>query len=127
MNQFQSTRLYHISERSGRGVPKITKIYGEKAFEFRDNSIVVNIPFNRLSGTLVNKLEDKTIDKETKLNNTQKKILDAIRDNPNLTLEELSSIIGFACSTIEKNIRILKSKNVIDRMGSKKKGYWKIQ
>ncbi|MGN0893444.1 MAG: ATP-binding protein, partial [Succinivibrio sp.] len=116
----------HISERSGRGVPKITKIYGENAFEFRDNSIVVNIPFKRLSSSLVNELEEKTIDKEIKLNKSQKKILDAIRDNPNLTLEDLSVIIGVANSTIEKNIRQLKANGVIARMGSKKNGYWTI-
>lgn len=38
----------HISEKSGRGVPKIIEVYGRKAFEFRQNSIVVTIPFNRL-------------------------------------------------------------------------------
>ena len=116
----------HISERSGRGVPKITKIYGEKAFEFRDNSIVVNIPFNKLSDSLVNQLENNSIDQKTKLNETQKKILDAIRDNPNLTQEALASIIGVANSTIEKNIRILKTSKVIDRSGSKRNGYWTI-
>jgi len=35
----------HISERSGRGVPKITEVYGKEAIEFRTNSIVVSIPF----------------------------------------------------------------------------------
>lgn len=39
----------HISEKSGRGVPKITETYGKDAFEFRKNSIVVTIPFNRLN------------------------------------------------------------------------------
>lgn len=38
----------HISEKSGRGVPKIIEVYGREAFEFRQNSIVVTIPFNRL-------------------------------------------------------------------------------
>jgi predicted HTH transcriptional regulator len=33
----------HISEQSGRGVPKITEVYGENAFEFRENSIVVTL------------------------------------------------------------------------------------
>lgn len=39
----------HISERTGRGVPKITGIYGKETYEFRDNSIVVAIPFNKLA------------------------------------------------------------------------------
>ena len=38
----------HISEKSGRGVPRIVKEHGQEAFEFRDNAIVVTIPFNRL-------------------------------------------------------------------------------
>ena len=38
----------HISEKSGRGVPRIVGEYGQNAFDFRDNSIVVTIPFNRL-------------------------------------------------------------------------------
>ncbi len=39
----------HISERTGRGVPKITDVYGKETFEFRENSIVVSIPFARVS------------------------------------------------------------------------------
>ena len=35
----------HISERTGRGVPKITEVYGKGTYEFRENSIVVSIPF----------------------------------------------------------------------------------
>lgn len=38
----------HISEKTGRGVPRIVEAYGKGAFEFRDNAIVVTIPFNRL-------------------------------------------------------------------------------
>ena len=39
----------HISERIGRGVPKITEVYGKGTYEFRENSIVVSIPFTRVS------------------------------------------------------------------------------
>ena len=39
----------HISERSGRGVPVITQVYGKEAFEFRENSIVVTIPFKKVT------------------------------------------------------------------------------
>lgn len=39
----------HISEKSGRGVPRIIEAYGKDAFEFADNAIVVTIPFNRIN------------------------------------------------------------------------------
>lgn len=38
----------HISERTGRGVPKITEVYGKETYEFREKSIVVSIPFTRV-------------------------------------------------------------------------------
>ena len=39
----------HISEKSGRGVPRIVDEYGKEAFSFGDNAITVAIPFNRLN------------------------------------------------------------------------------
>lgn len=41
----------HISERSGKGIPTITKVYGKDAFDFRQDSIVVTIPFTILKTT----------------------------------------------------------------------------
>ena len=38
----------HISERSGRGVPKIVEIYGEKAFKITSGTVGVAIPYDRL-------------------------------------------------------------------------------
>ena len=38
----------HISEKSGRSVPKIIETYGREAFTFRENSIVVTIPLHRI-------------------------------------------------------------------------------
>lgn len=38
----------HISEKSGRGVPRIVNVYGQEAFAFTDNAITVTIPFNKL-------------------------------------------------------------------------------
>ena len=38
----------HISEKSGRGVPKIIETYGREAYTFRENSIVVTIPLHRI-------------------------------------------------------------------------------
>lgn len=49
----------HISEKTGRGVPKITRRYGKEAYEFRENSIVVKIPFN-----WINVMGDKAGNKE---------------------------------------------------------------
>lgn len=69
----------HISEKTGRGVPKITQRYGKEAYEFRENSIVVTIPFNWIN-VMGDKVGDKGSDKvgdkstESLLNHTQARI-----------------------------------------------------
>ena len=111
----------HISERSGRGVPKIIDIYGREAFDFRKNSIAVNIPFNK-----INKI--KYSDESHKfLNPRRRQILEEIRSNPNVTQTQLSIIVGVGLTAVEKNIRFLKENGYIVRIGANKTGYWKVK
>ena len=114
----------HISEKSGRGVPKITETYGRGAFEFRENSIVVTIPFKR-----VNKVGDKVGDKvgeNVPLNRRRQQIISEMRDNPNVTIPELQKILGISETAVEKNIAFLRENGYIERIGSKRTGYWKV-
>lgn len=111
----------HISEKSGRGVPKITEMYGKDAFTFRDNSIVVTIPFNRIK-----KVGNK-VGYKKELNARRKIIIIAeMRDNPNITATELHSILGISETAVENNISFLRKNKYIERIGSRKAGYWKV-
>jgi ATP-dependent DNA helicase RecG len=56
----------------------------------------------------------------------QQKIVDTIRNNPFVTREELVEIVGISLSKIKENIAKLKTKGLIERVGSDKGGYWKI-
>lgn len=114
----------HISEKSGRGVPKITEVYGKDAFSFRENAIVVTIPFERIS-RIENKVENKVGNKKS-LNLRRQKIISEIRDNPNITIAELHQILGISETAISNNIMFLKKYGYIERVGSRKAGYWKI-
>lgn len=116
----------HISERSGRGVPQITKVYGRDAFEFRENSIVVTIPFDKLDTKVGDKAGDKVGDKTKKLNPTRQRIMEEIRNNPNITQPQLISLIGIGRTAIQNNITFLRENGYIERVGSNKKGYWKV-
>ena len=115
----------HISERSGRGVPQITKVYGREAFEFRENSIVVTIPFDKLNTNVGDKVADKVGDKTKKLNLTRQRIMEEIRNNPNITQPQLMVIIGIGKTAIQNNIAFLKKNGYIERVGSNKNGYWR--
>ena len=119
----------HISEKSGRGVPKIVEIYGREAFSFEENAIVVTIPFN-----WINKADDRVGDKvgnrvgdnEKSLNETRRTILAEMRNNPNVTKAELSRTIGISTTAIDNNIAFLKKNGYIERVGSNKTGYWEV-
>ncbi|MBO4235069.1 MAG: putative DNA binding domain-containing protein [Firmicutes bacterium] len=114
----------HISERTGRGVPVITGTYGREAFEFRQNSIVVTIPFNRINAIVGDKVVDKVGDKM--LNTTRQRIMEEIRNNPNITHPQLMMKIGIGKTAIQNNISYLRKNGYIERVGSNKTGYWKI-
>ena len=122
----------HISERIGRGVPKITKVYGREAYDFRENSIVVTIPFSRTEANVgdkvVNNVGDKVVNNvgDKKLNASQQKIVDAMRDDPNVTHEKLMAIVGIGKTAIQNNISYLRKNGIIERVGSNKNGYWKV-
>ena len=79
-----------ISERSGRGVPKIIGKYGKESIKIEKNRIIVTIPFNKIN---VNSFEivDKKVDKKVyqKLNKSQVIIITAIRNNLNITVNQL--------------------------------------
>ncbi|MBP1565879.1 MAG: HTH domain-containing protein [Oscillospiraceae bacterium] len=46
--------------------------------------------------------------------------------NPKITADELSKIISVTSRTIERNLRQLKEKNLLERAGSDKNGEWII-
>ena len=115
----------HISEKSGRGVPKIVETYGRDAFTFEENAIVVTIPFSWIN-KVGDKVGNKVGDNNTLLNETRQTIIAEMRNNPNVTKAELSRSIGISTTAIDNNIAYLKKNGYIERVGSNKSGYWRV-
>jgi ATP-dependent DNA helicase RecG len=57
---------------------------------------------------------------------TDDKIMTLIKQNPEITYEQLAMILNTSTSTIKRNIQKLKTREMILRKGSMRKGYWKI-
>ena len=70
-----------------------------------------------------NKVGKKVGDKRP-LNSRRQKIISEMRDNPNITTAELHNILGV--SETAENISFLRDNGYIERVGSKKAGYWKV-
>ncbi len=54
------------------------------------------------------------------------KIIELINNNSTITREELAEKLNLTLKGIDKQIKILKEKKVIERVGADKGGYWKI-
>ena len=115
----------HISEKSGRGVPKILDIYGKDAFTFTDTSIVVTIPFERVH-TYENRSRKTAEAQDEPLSNRQQRIVSEIRNNANITIQQLKNLLNCSAPTVVKDLAFLQENGYIKRIGSRKNGYWQV-
>lgn len=117
-----------ISERSGRGVPRIVDTYGRDAFRIEEDFIQVFIPFafERSFGVL--KENDSTPKRKSseRMAELENIILQQMRHNANVTTEQLMVLTGLKKTAVQNYLRRLASEKKIERVGSKKTGYWKV-
>ena len=72
--------------------------------------------------------EKKVTEKvSVKVTANQKKIIDAIKNNPFVTQEELANIVGIARKNIVTNMKKLQDNGLIKRVGADKNGHWQIE
>lgn len=93
-----------ISERSGIGVPIIVGRYGKDSIQIEKNRIIVIISFEKIEVNkflVANKVSNK-------VNGTQEKIISAIRNNSNVTINQLMVITGLSEPGVKKNLKQLK-------------------
>lgn len=88
---------------------------------------VATISFNWIN-VVGNKVGDKIGNKtDVKLTPNRTRMISEIRNNPNITSSQLASILGISTTAVEKNIRYLKDNGCIERIGSRKNGYWDVK
>ena len=109
-------------ERAGSGLQMISSVWKEKNWilpEMKDE-------LNPNRTILILYMKKENVVKDTQLTVNEEKVLNEIIKNPNITQIDLSNIIGITRRTIVNVLHSLKDKNLIERIGSNKKGYWKI-
>lgn len=55
------------------------------------------------------------------------KILELIKQTPQITLEEIANVLGISKRAVEKQVKKLREANIIERIGSDRSGWWKIK
>ena len=90
-------------------------IYMDLLEEMRGKNVQINVHKN----VQINDYE--------KLTKIEKEILEFIIENPEITQVNIASRLGTASKTVQRGIATLKTKGIIERVGSNKKGYWEIK
>lgn len=62
-----------------------------------------------------------------KLGENEAKVLKAISINSHTTIVAMAEEIGLSTTAVENNIKRLKAKNLIERIGSPRGGKWKLK
>ena len=65
-----------------------------------------------------------TNNKDVTKENRENRILEIIKNEPNISMKEMSNILNVNLRTINRDIEKLKQKKLIERSGGRKKGFW---
>ncbi|AKL98286.1 RNA-binding domain-containing protein [Endomicrobium proavitum] len=114
-----------LVEHLGSGIPHIVKLYGKGIFHFSKIITRMSLKFDK---SMEKETLKKTI-KKSSLKSSLKsdlKIFEVIKNNPQITIEEISKIVKLSIAGIKKNIIKLKEQGKIRRVGADKGGHWEI-
>jgi len=124
-----------LIEKYGSGIRRIIDSFVAEDLqvpEFRNISdgfmvTVFSKYFDGTSGKVGGKVGDEVGDEVgDDLTDNQKKIIEHILSNSTISARELSTELGISQRKIEENISKLKGKGIIKRLGTTKRGHWKI-
>lgn len=105
-------------EQTGHGVPLIVSRYGREVFDISENFITVTIPLNHKR----NEKDNLSIKQAKIIDNRDGKILELMKENPNISVREVSRLVDLGTTIITERIRRLKEEGIVERKGSKKTG-----
>ena len=107
-----------LVEQLGSGMSQILKAYDKSIFDISEHFIKVQIPFF-VSKTVPNIANGDEIGDENK-------ILAVLKREPAITAKKLSETLNVSTRKISRIIKMLRKNGTITRVGSDRKGYWKI-
>ena len=125
-------RDVEMVEPLGSGMPRILQTYGRECFTFMEHFIRFTVPFSKnvtddvtddVTGDVVGG-KHENIDKL--LSDRQKRIVEAMKSDMQITTTELAAMFSVTQRTIKRDIDCMKKINILKRVGNEKSGYWLI-
>jgi ATP-dependent DNA helicase RecG len=80
----------------------------------------------KLGDKVGDKVGDKKRGNDKKPMASEELILKAVSKNPTINIQTLSKQTGLGKTAVDNNIKKLKEKGLLERVGSKKTGQWKV-
>ena len=120
-----------LIENIGSGVLRILDAYDKSCFKFMDHFLRVSFkykenPFEYENNTPKNGAISGVINDVKNITDNEQIIINIIIKNSNISQKEISDISKIPYRTVQRLISSLKSKKIIERVGSNKSGYWKV-
>ena len=114
-----------------RNTYKYTKMYSGGEPQFVEGDIFrITIPLSEVAtatvGPIVITPSNGAINGSINLSETEKRVLQFLKDNPRATKPIVASSVGIGAGTVERAIKKLKELKLRERVGSNKTGYWKV-
>ncbi len=110
------------STQLGSGMSRILRFYDKSIFNISDHFIKVVFPFLMPKGNRNIASGDNNGDN----NGDEVQVLLLLEKEPNITAKRISEQTGFSTRKISRIVKNLREAGQIRRIGSARKGYWKI-
>jgi ATP-dependent DNA helicase RecG len=113
----------------GRGIAKILNacmVAGLPEPDMKEFAGGIQVTFfkrNKVVDRVVEKVVDRVVEN---LTDHQKQVIKSIIENPKISALEISTIIGLSHRKTQDNIKKLKDKGILKRVGSDKGGFWEV-
>ena len=111
-------------EKTGTGFKRMNKLCAEASVKWSFEKIAYGFCFIFYRNTTSAKVRNKA--NKERLATDEKKIYEAIKDNPKILKTDLAKMIKKSEKTIQRHLSSLIDKNMIARIGNNQHGYWEI-
>ena len=101
-SEYQVTAIFHRND------------YSEDKSKLSNNLSVKDTAKDTVKDTILN------------INDRQKSIIEIMKEQPSVSAEDLAMKVGINIRNVKRNLAKLKQIGIIERVGSDKNGYWKV-
>lgn len=115
-----------LVEQLGSGMSRILKEYDKSIFHISEHFIKVEFPFSLPKDNIIIANGDDNGNEIGDDNSEMMKVLGLLEENDSITAKQMSEQMDISTRKVSRLIKALKESGKIIRVGSDRKGYWKI-